>query len=605
MPRGAMRALMQPESGWHYYEGKMSMSRQPNVVFVLTDDQGYPPLGCHGHPFIQTPHLDRFHDESVHFEQFHTGTTCAPTRAGLMTGHHCNSTGVWHTIGGRSLLRRNEWPLPEALREAGYRTGMFGKWHLGDEYPYRSQDRGFDRVVCHGGGGISQQPDWWGNDYFDDTYWVDGEPKAFSGYCTDVFFAEAMRFIKEDKDRPFFCYLSTNAPHGPFNVASQYRNLYAGKTESEQYARFLGMITNIDENFGKLRRHLQELELEENTVVVFMSDNGQTGLSERVPDQFNAGMRGLKGSPYDGGHRVPFFVRWPAGGYGVAAAVAELTSYVDFMPTILDLCGVDVPPERIFHGESLVPLMRGERGGRWRERVTATDTQRVANPIKWRRSCVMKHAWRLVNGCELYNLETDPGQQHNVASQHPDVMAELLTGYEQWWELCTKGIDQEIPVPVGGELGREALLRSHDLRNEEEHAVVWNQAQVRRGDRCLGWWEIEIEAPGTYEFELRRWPREAGHRLTGAIEGRDVVFDREGVAPGAEGHYSGGTALEFDTATVILGPNVRHSVSVSPEDRGAVVTLDLEPGARHLRALLSSATGDYRSAYYVYARRIA
>ena len=181
----------------------MLKEKQPNVIFVLTDDQGYPPLGCHGHPFIQTPYLDAFHGESVRFGQFHTGTTCAPTRAGLMTGHYCNSTGVWHTIGGRSLLRRDEWSLATALSEAGYSTGMFGKWHLGDEYPYRPQDRGFQRVVCHGGGGISQQPDYWGNDYFDDTYMVDGEPKAYEGYCTDVFFREALAFIEANRDDPF------------------------------------------------------------------------------------------------------------------------------------------------------------------------------------------------------------------------------------------------------------------------------------------------------------------------------------------------------------------------------------------------------------------
>ncbi len=580
------------------------MRRQPNVVFVLTDDQGYPPLGCHGHPFIQTPHLDRFHAESVHFEQFHTGTTCAPTRAGLMTGHHCNSTGVWHTIGGRSLLRRNEWTLPSALRAAGYRTGMFGKWHLGDEYPYRPQDRGFDRVVCHGGGGISQQPDWWGNDYFDDTYLADGEPTPYRGYCTDVFFDNGLSFIDACGDQPFFCYISTNAPHSPFNIPQRYRDLYSDQTASERYARFLGMITNIDANFGRLRQHLQALDLEKDTILVFMSDNGQTGVGEPVPDQYNAGMRGLKGSPYEGGHRVPFFLRWPAGGYGAGVSVSELTTYVDFMPTMLELCGVNVPAARGFHGDSLVPLMRGECGGRWQERITVTDTQRVAHPIKWRKSCVMKDRWRLVHGCELYDLQADPAQQHDVAAQHPALVAQLRAGYEQWWSQCTAGMEAEVPVSLGAEMRREAVLRSHDLRNEEDHAVVWNQAQVRRGDRCVGWWEVDIEAPGTYEFELRRWPREAGHRLTGGIEGTDVPFDAAGIAPGAEDHYRGGTALAFDTATVIIGAQ-RGSVPVAPGDRGAVVTLELQPGPRHLRALLSSATGDYRAAYYVYVRRTA
>jgi hypothetical protein len=219
------------------------------LQFHFTDDQGYPPLGCHGHPFVRTPHLDAFHDDGVRFEQFHSGTTCAPTRAGLLTGHHCNSTGVWHTIGGRSLLRRDEWSLAAALRQSGYRTGIFGKWHLGDEFPYRPQDRGFETTVCHGGGGISQQPDWWGNDYFDDTYQANGAPRPFAGYCTDVFFAEARRFIEAHRAEPFFCFISTNAPHSPFNVEPACRDLYTADTPSEPYARFLGMISNIDANF--------------------------------------------------------------------------------------------------------------------------------------------------------------------------------------------------------------------------------------------------------------------------------------------------------------------------------------------------------------------
>ena len=207
--------------------------RPPNVVFVLTDDQGYPPLGANGHPFVRTPNLDRFCAEAARFEQFHSGTTCAPTRAGLLTGHYCNSTGVWHTVGGRSLLRADEWTLADALREAGWRTGIFGKWHLGDERPYRPQDRGFQRSVVHGGGGIGQTPDWWGNDYFDDTYRVDGVPTPFEGYCTDVFFAEAWRFVAADPATPCFCFISTNAPHGPYNVPPSYQALYAGRSATE------------------------------------------------------------------------------------------------------------------------------------------------------------------------------------------------------------------------------------------------------------------------------------------------------------------------------------------------------------------------------------
>lgn len=584
-----------------------SMNRRPNIVFVLTDDQGYPPMGCHGHPFIQTPSLDAFHGESVRFEQFHTGTTCAPTRAGLMTGHYCNSTGVWHTIGGRSLLRRDEWSLGTALADAGYKTGLFGKWHLGDAYPYRPQDRGFQRVVCHGGGGISQQPDWWGNDYFDDTYMVDGEPKAYEGYCTDVFFREALDFIEANKDEPFFAYISTNAPHGPWNVEPKYRDLYTKDTEHENYARFLGMITNIDENFGKLREKLSELGLEDNTVLIFMSDNGQTGVSGTPGEEmYNSGMRGFKSSPYDGGHRVPFLVRWPDGGFTTARSVEELTSYVDFMPTLLDLCDVEVPAERSFHGESLRPLMEGNVDDHWAERVITTDTQRVAHPLKWRWSCVMKDTWRLVNRTELYNLADDPGQQNDIAAKYPDIVKALQEGYEEWWKVCSAQDDDDIPISIGSDAEEITTLRTHDIRNEQDHLGVWDQSQVRKGALAHGWWEIMVETDGEYEFELRRWPEEAGHKVQSGIEGSDTGYYEEGVMPGTpENNYSGGVALDIDTAGLLISGFPEQWTDVGPEDKGAIFRMQLPAGPRHLRAQFSAAApGFYSSAYYVYVRKV-
>jgi arylsulfatase A-like enzyme len=509
--------------------------RPPNVVFVLTDDQGYPPLGAHGHPFVQTPHLDRFHGEAVRFEQFHSGTTCAPTRAGLLTGHYCNSTGVWHTVGGRSLLRADELTLADALGEAGWRTGIFGKWHLGDAYPYRPRDRGFQRSVTHGGGGVGQTPDWWGNDYFDDTYLVDGVPTPFEGYCTDVFFGEALKWIEADPDNPFFCFVSTNAPHSPFNVPERYHALYRGRTKTERYARFLAMITCIDENFGAMRARLAETGLERDTILIFASDNGQCGqATEGAPDAFNAGMRGFKGSMYEGGHRIPFLMSWPAGGIGDAIgggrAVTENAAYIDVMPTLLDLCGVSVPANRSFHGASLAGLARGEPGGAaWAARVLVTDTQRVPRPIKWRRSCVMRESWRLINGAALYDLANDPGQQRDVAAEHPAIVAELRDAYEAWWTLCERQADDDIPIPIGAAAAEVVLLTSHDLRNDEGDGV-WNQGQVRRGEACAGYWEVSVEAAGLYEFALRRWPTEAGHALTAGVDGDDVAFQRDAIA---------------------------------------------------------------------------
>lgn len=579
------------------------MNKSPNIVFVLTDDQGYPPLGVHGHPVVKTPCIDRFHAESVRFEQFHVGTTCAPTRAGLMTGHYCNSTGVWHTVGGRSLLQKDEWSLATALRDNGYRTGLFGKWHLGDEHPYRPQDRGFDQVVCHGGGGISQQPDWWGNDYFDDTYLVNGEPREFQGYCTDVFFDEAFRFIEANREQPFFCYISTNAPHSPFNVDPHYRDLYMQHVDNEKYARFLGMITNIDDNFGRLRNKLQELGLEENTILIFMSDNGQTPAGD--PEAYNAGMRGMKGSAYEGGHRVPFFFRWPAGGYDKPRDVQEITSYVDFMPTLLDLSGIDFPAGNpSFHGDSLVPLLRGENEVYWRDRVFVTDTQRVAHPLKWRKSCVIKDRWRLVNRDELYDIKADPAQETNIADRHPELVAELQKAYEDWWELCSRQREREFPISLGSET--ETVLRSHDLRNELDSNVVWNQGQVRRGDTCHGYWEVFVEKPGVYDFELRRWPPETEHAVVDGISGDDVDFYHEGIAPGSEFYYTGGEPLDVDSAQLELTGMSEVYRNVEAGMAGVTFQVKLDEGSYHVRARFSSCkSGFHTSAYYVRVRRVA
>jgi len=230
---------------------------KPNIVIVITDDQGTGDLACMGNPYIKTPNIDRFYTDAIRFTNYHVSTTCAPTRGALMSGRHTNRINTYHTISGRSLLFEDEVILPQIFGQNGYVNGMFGKWHLGDNYPYRPEDRGFQEVVRLGGGGISQGPDYWGNDYFDDTYWHNGTPQKYTGYCTDVFFDEALRFIEDNRDRPFFCYLATNAPHGPLNVPEAYLNIYQDVDGlKEKVKRFYGMITNIDDNFKRLEDKL-------------------------------------------------------------------------------------------------------------------------------------------------------------------------------------------------------------------------------------------------------------------------------------------------------------------------------------------------------------
>ena len=326
----------------------MAIRERPNIVFVLTDDQGYGELGCHGNPVIRTPNMDALYRESIRLTDYHVGPTCAPTRAGLMTGHYHNSTGVWHTIGGRSLLRKDEWSLATALSEAGYVTGLFGKWHLGDNYPYRPQDRGFQYVVAHGGGGVGQTNDYWGNNYHDDTYAVNGSWQPFEGYCTDVWFNEALAFIERNRDRPFFCYLSTNAPHSPYIVDASYSDPYVGKVEHEERARFYGMITKIDEDLGLLRHQLaagsgggEEISTEVGGVKV---------LCKRVPEMEISELRNLADSLRQSLGSGVLVLGMESGGKAtlLAAVTEDLTGRIP--------AGVLV--------KKLAPLVGGRGGGR-------------------------------------------------------------------------------------------------------------------------------------------------------------------------------------------------------------------------------------------------
>jgi len=580
------------------------MRKKPNVVFILTDDQGYGDLGCNGNAYIQTPHIDALSDESIRFTDFHVGTTCAPTRAGLLTGHYCNSTGVWHTIGGRSLLRENEWTLAAALREAGYRTGHFGKWHLGDAQPFRPHERGFEKSIYHGGGGIGNTPDGWGNDYFDDTYFVNGVSRKFEGYCTDVFFREGIRFIEEHKDEPFFCYIATNAPHGPLNVESRYVDMYREAAPNESRARFYGMVTNIDENVGKLREKLLELGLAENTIVVFMTDNGSCGgvapdADGHVvegPCHYNAGMRGKKGWEYEGGHRVPFLLHCPFLADG-GQSINALTCYVDFMPTILDLCGVAVPEERSFHGVSLEPLMRGEDQPELAERFIVADTQRLARPVKWRRSSVMQGTWRLVNGCELYDISADPGQKNNVINDHPDRVPAFRAAYEAWWDTVSEQFDRDCPFALG-ETDETVCLTTHDIRNEAAD-TVWNQSQVRKGAVVSGYWAVDIRVAGRYTIELCRWDRSTGYSLTTGIDGDDSGWRKDCIEPGHADSYEGGTALDLQWARVKLAGVERHA-EIDPASDKVAFHVDLPAGETKLYAAFFEKKERTIAPYYIY-----
>jgi arylsulfatase B len=566
----------------------------PNIILVITDDQGYGDLGAHGHPFLKTPALDRLHAESTRLTDFHVSPTCAPTRAALMSGQWTNRTGAWHTVAARSMMFADKATLGTVLSENGYATGLFGKWHLGDNYPFRPEDRGFQEVVRHGGGGIGQTPDYWNNAYFDDTYFHNGEPRQFEGYCTDVFFAEAKRFIKEQSDtgKPFFAYISTNAPHSPFHVADSYWKPYLDyEGVNPMRAIFYGMIANIDENVGALRQWLASEGLAENTIFIFMTDNGS---SVGAP-VYNAGMRGNKGKEYEGGHRVPFFLHWPARGWDQPRDIDTLTAHIDILPTLMELGQLESAQDLAPDGRSLLPLLEDPQAD-WPERVMITDSQRVVDPIKWKQSSTMTERWRLINGEELYDIVADPGETTDLAEAHPEVVAELRAAYDAWWADLQPAFSRQARIHLGNPAENPTVLTCHDWLTGGA-IPPWHQGWVRETRDVGGPWAVTVEAAGDYRIALRRWPSESGLSLRSPAEPGDPV-------PGLEAYReTEGLALPIASARIEYADE-RIEMAI-PEDRPeAVFEVELPAGDLELKATFTLDSGEEITAYYAYVEKL-
>ena len=414
-------------------------AEQPNIILVITDDQGYGDLGCHGHPFLKTPHLDKLHLQSTRFTDFHVSATCSPTRAALMSGKDAFKVGVTHTILERERMALSATTVAELLKAAGYATGIFGKWHLGDADEFQPQNRGFDEVFIHGAGGIGQRypgtcADAPKNKYFNPVIKHNGSFVQTEGFCTDVFFDQALGWAKVAKGKdPFFLYLSTNAPHAPFKAPDMYTKRFLDRGLDSQMAGFYGMIENIDYNMGRLMKKLDEWDLSDNTLLIFMTDNG-TALGEKI---YNANMKGKKNSNNRGGTRVPLFMRLP-GLTEPGLDIDHFTRHYDLFPTFAKLAGATLPREYSLDGRSLVPLLKNPHAewedrtsfvhlGRWGKRKVEPDRKKYMN------FAVRTERWRLVNQDELYDIREDPSQTRNVAKQNSEVVKTLLAAYEKWW----------------------------------------------------------------------------------------------------------------------------------------------------------------------------
>ena len=492
-------------------------TKRPNIILIMTDDQGYGDLGVHGNNTIQTPNLDAFARESLEMIRFYVEPVCSPTRASLMTGRYHLRTGVYATSRGGARIFGDEVTVADLLEKAGYRTGIFGKWHLGDNYPSRPQDKGFQETLIHLSGAIGGVPDK-GPSYFEPVLWRNGKAAQQKGYCTDHFFEGAINFIRTHKNRPFFAYIPTNVPHSPLEVADSYAKPFLDAGLPEKTAKIYGMIQNLDENIGHLMRELKTQGLEENTLVIFMTDNGPSGR------RFNSGLRAGKGSVYEGGIRVPFFVRWPRRIPG-GTRIDRIAAHIDILPSLLSAAGVHVPGNRTIDGVDLMPLWTGEvQPTDWPQRRITIHLNKRILQTRYQNTAVISQRYKLVSypgnsydpefadtfdeaKVDLYDLGSDPGETKNVALQHPNIRDRLLAEYSEWFTAMKQTRNfQTAPIHLG---------TPHE---NPSHLCRYQEGQNLTATGAVDGWVVKVTRGGRYQLTLQ-WPQHNGGFLTVTWQG--------------------------------------------------------------------------------------
>jgi arylsulfatase A-like enzyme len=492
--------------------------KHPNVVLIITDDQGYGDLGFTGNPNVKTPVIDKFARESIRFNNFYVSPVSAPTRSSLMTGRYSLRTGVRDTNNGGAIMAEGEITIAEMLKQSGYQTGIFGKWHLGDNYPFRPGDQGFDESVIHLTGGMGQPGDittYFRGDssYFDPVLWKNGKQEKYKGYCTDIFTNQALEFIDRNSSQPFFCYIAFNAPHTPLQVPDKYYNMYKGTDPSRGYEKLMqpqipmtekdkedarlvyAMVSNIDENVGRVLNKLDELKLSENTIVIFMTDNG--------PQQrrYVAGMRGLKGSVYRGGVRVPFFMRYPPLNKK-NTEIVETAAHIDVLPTLAEICNAELPSDRKIDGISLVPMINNK--------VRTTDERSLFfywtrhSPELYNNIALMKGRYKLVGNTdydspvskfELFDLDKDPYEQKNLVQEFPSVAKSMKAELDkQITELVgSRNMSEKMYISAGTIYENPVILNRNDADGQWG---VWDQ------EEAFGTWRVHF-TEGAYNIKFR------------------------------------------------------------------------------------------------------
>ena len=489
----------------------------PNVILIITDDQGYGDLGFNGNPNIITPALDNFAAESVRFNNFYVSPVCAPTRSSLMTGRYSLRTGVRDTYNGGAIMASSEVTIAEMLKQANFTTGIFGKWHLGDNYPSRPSDQGFDESLIHLAGGMGQVGDFTNyfkkdTSYFDPILWHNNEQKPYKGYCSDIFTENAIEFIEKNKNNPFFCYLSFNAPHNPLQVPDEYYQAYKtldptdgidpelipnekiSEKTKDNTRKVYAMVTNIDDNLKKLFNKVDELGIKDNTIVIFMTDNGPQHV------RYIAGMRGRKSSVYNGGIRVPFFLRFPAMFSG-NQEVNQFTAHIDLLPTLSKLCNVEMPRDRKIDGRSFIPSINSEK---LPERSFFSYWTRKY-PELFNNIALQRGQFKLIGktdynspieNFELYDTYNDPFEKNNLVTQKKSIALSLKKEMHQTFlELVnSENLINPPRIMLGSDFENPVFLNRNDAGGQR---AVWNQEQA------YSFWKVDINQEGLYDLKFK------------------------------------------------------------------------------------------------------
>ena len=587
-----------------------ALAGQPNVILIMTDDQGFGEFSVHGNPITQTPHIDRLAKQGISLTDFHVSPMCTPTRGQLLTGLDAFRNGAMNVSSGRTLLRPELKTMADVFKEAGYRTGIFGKWHLGDNYPFRPEDRGFEEAIWFPSSHINSVPDYWENDYFDDTYIHNTQRQKYEGYCTDIFFDEAIRWIQQEREtgQPFFAYIPLNSAHWPWFVPDHYREsirqaiaanpkvvAHLGPDKKEQLVSFLAMGANIDDNVGKLDRYLESTELQKDTVVVFLTDNGST----MGADYFNSGMKGKKTTLWEGGHRVPCFIRWPNGNLGSPREIGELCHVQDLLPTLADMARIGGPPQKL-DGQSLLPIFRGEKSTLG-DRMLVINYSRMpsfqvtytkGNPAIPQRdgAGVLWKDWRFLENRMLFNVKSDLHQDHDVAALHPEVVDKMRAHLYSWWDDVKDTVMEPQRVIIGSPKENPSTLSACEWLD----VFVDQQIQIRRGVETNGVWHLTVAQSGDYTFELRRFPAESGKTIRESVQPIKVT----------DGEYPGGPGFDIRKARLRIGDQTFEK-TVSAEDRAVRFEAQLSQGDTTLKTWFLGPDDEERfGAYFVTTKRL-